>query len=360
MDSDRAPPAPKVFVSYRREDTAGHAGRLFDAIVARFGDDHVFMDVDLQPGVDFVSRIEETIDRSAVLLVIIGPKWATVTKAGEGQPRLSDPRDYVRLEVETALARPDVQVIPVLVGGAQMPVAEQLPESLQPLRRRNALELSDARWRYDVGRLVNSLAGVLGEPRPLPARGGGGSPRRGWLVGLGLGAVALVVVVLAVAGVFSGGGGSGAADTTSITAGSTGSTSGSIPASTPVEGVAKKYEALYESKDVSGLRKIITPDVVVKHGASSETHGANDVIAEYRREFDQIKGQPNFDLEVAGSDRSEAIESVLGRYSVGANGVAKTTGNFGLLAQVIGNYVFVKELCFDCPDLHHVGGFLNS
>src|SRR4051794_33883993 len=155
MDSQRDAPAPKVFISYRREDTAGHAGRLFDAIVARFGDHHVFMDVDLAPGVDFANRITEAIGGSDVLLVIIGPRWASVAREGS-EPRLSDPRDYVRLEVETALARPDMKVIPVLVAGAQMPGGDEVPDSLQPLRRRNALELSDARWRYDVGRLVRT------------------------------------------------------------------------------------------------------------------------------------------------------------------------------------------------------------
>jgi hypothetical protein len=355
MDSERAASAPKVFVSYRREDTAGHAGRLFDAISARFGDDHVFMDVDLQPGVDFVSRIEETIGSSAVLLVIIGPRWTTVAREGGGEPRIREERDYVRLEVETALARPDVKVIPVLVGGAQMPPPEALPESLQPLRGRNALELSDARWRYDVGRLVNSLAEVLGEPQPLPTSGGTASHRR-LLIGIGVGAVALVVVVLAVAGVFSGGGsggGGGGTDTTAVSG-------GSLPASAKAEDLVKKYETLYEARDLNGLRKIMSPEIILKRGATFEQHGATDVIAEYRKELGQIKGQPNFDWQFGGGDRNEDIEEAHGPYTLGANGVQKTAGNFGLLAQIIGNQLYVKELCFDCPDLHHPGGFIDA
>src|SRR3954454_25077255 len=92
MDSERAAPAPKVFISYRREDTAGHAGRLFDAIVARFGDHHVFMDVDLAPGVDFANRITEAIGGSDVLLVIHRPEMGIGGPGGERAAPLRPPR----------------------------------------------------------------------------------------------------------------------------------------------------------------------------------------------------------------------------------------------------------------------------
>jgi hypothetical protein len=204
---------------------------------------------------------------------------------------------------------------------------------------------------------VNSLAEVLGEPQPLPARGGTAS-HRGLLIGIGVGAVALVVVVLAVAGVFSGGG-SGGADT-ATTAGSGAVSGGSLPASAKAEDLVKKYEALYEARDVDGLRKIMSPEIILKRGASFEQRGAKDVIAEYRKELGEIKGQPNFDWQFGGGDRNEDIEEAHGPYTLGANGVPKTTGNFGLLAQIIGNQIYVKELCFDCPDLHHTGGFIDS
>ena len=92
----------KVFITYRREETAGHAGRLYDAMVARFGEDNVFMDVDMAPGVDFVERITEAVAACHVLIVVMGPRWATVEDE-QGRARLADPEDFVRLEVETAL-----------------------------------------------------------------------------------------------------------------------------------------------------------------------------------------------------------------------------------------------------------------
>ena len=154
--------APKVFISYRREDTAGHAGRLYDTMAARFGQPNVFVDVDLAPGVDFVQRISEAVGECRVLLVIIGPRWASLTD-DEGATRIADPDDFVRLEVETALRRAEVTVIPVLVAGAQMPDPDDLPEGVRPLTRRNALELSDMRWRYDVGRLNTRLDELLAD-----------------------------------------------------------------------------------------------------------------------------------------------------------------------------------------------------
>jgi hypothetical protein len=157
---------PSVFISYRREETAGHAGRLYDEMVERLGAGNVFMDVDLEPGIDFVERITTAVGGCRALLVVMGPRWA-VGADGNGQPRITDPADFVRLEVETALARPRVTVIPVLVAGARMPAPEQLPEPLRPLARRNAIELSDQRWRYDVGRLLDAIAGLLA-PRPAP------------------------------------------------------------------------------------------------------------------------------------------------------------------------------------------------
>jgi hypothetical protein len=152
----------KVFICYRREETAAHAGRLYDAMVARFGEANVFMDVDIDPGVDFVERITEVVSGCLVLIVVMGPDWATVVDE-DGQRRIADPDDFVRLEVETGLRRSDVTPIPVLVAGARMPKRELLPERLQPLTRRNAIDLSDARWSYDVGRLNTTLDGLLDE-----------------------------------------------------------------------------------------------------------------------------------------------------------------------------------------------------
>jgi hypothetical protein len=153
-------PAPRVFICYRREESAAHAGRLYDAMVNRFGESNVFMDVDLAPGVDFVERITEVVAACQVLIVVMGRTWATVTDE-EGDVRIADPEDFVRLEVETGLRRPDVTPIPVLVSGARMPRREDLPPELHAFTRRNALELSEARWRYDVGRLNSTLDELL-------------------------------------------------------------------------------------------------------------------------------------------------------------------------------------------------------
>jgi TIR domain-containing protein len=159
--------APKVFITYRREETAAYAGRLYDAMVSRFGEGNVFMDVDMAPGVDFVERITEAVAASHVLIVIMGPSWATVEDE-HGKARLADPEDFVRLEVETALRRPNVTPIPVLVSGARMPKREDLPPEIQAITRRNALELSDQRWGYDIGRLIDTLDELLGGTDRIP------------------------------------------------------------------------------------------------------------------------------------------------------------------------------------------------
>jgi hypothetical protein len=158
---------PRVFITYRREETAAYAGRLYDAMTSRFGEGNVFMDVDMAPGVDFVERITDAVAASHVVIVVVGPSWATVEDE-HGNPRLADPEDFVRLEVETALRRPDVTPIPVLVSGARMPKREELPPPIQAITRRNALELSDQRWGYDIGRLINTLDELLADIERVP------------------------------------------------------------------------------------------------------------------------------------------------------------------------------------------------
>jgi YVTN family beta-propeller protein len=170
---------PKVFICYRREDTAAHAGRLYDAMVGRFGEQNVFMDLDLAPGVDFVERIPDVVAACHVLIVVMGPRWATV-EDDEGHVRIADPEDFVRIEVETALHNPDVTPIPVLVSGAKMPKRDNLPPEVRAITRRNALELSEARWRYDVDRLNDTLDQLLADRpvAPLPP-----SPERAAVIG---------------------------------------------------------------------------------------------------------------------------------------------------------------------------------
>jgi beta-lactam-binding protein with PASTA domain len=151
---------PGVFVSYRREDSAGHAGRLFDRLRAALGAHRIFMDITgIEAGVDFVETLETAVASCSVLLTVIGPEWLTVSDS-TGRRRLDDPADFTRIEIAAALAR-KVRVVPVLVGGATMPQAAELPENLKPLARRQAVELRDTHWDADADALVTVLKRLL-------------------------------------------------------------------------------------------------------------------------------------------------------------------------------------------------------
>jgi hypothetical protein len=151
--------APRIFLSYRREDAAGYAGRLYDALAARFGSESVFMDVDaIEVGSDFGEEIDRALADCDVAVAVIGRGWLSAT-AADGRRRLDDPDDVLRLELERALAH-DLVVIPALVQGAQLPAAEELPPPLAPLVRRQAIALRDDAWRDDVARLLGRLESV--------------------------------------------------------------------------------------------------------------------------------------------------------------------------------------------------------
>jgi TIR domain len=149
-------PGLSVFISYRREGTGAEAGRLADALIARFGEERVFLDIDNIPlGVDFTAEIARMVGACDVLLAVIGRNWLTIPN-DDGERRLDDPDDFVRLEIEAALAR-EIPVVPVLVQKTRMPRASELPESLGPLARRNGIELRDEAWRSDVQRFIDRL-----------------------------------------------------------------------------------------------------------------------------------------------------------------------------------------------------------
>jgi tetratricopeptide (TPR) repeat protein len=159
--------APRVFISYRRDDAAGEAGRLADHLQRRFGADRVFLDIEtIEPGTDFVQVLKRSLEETAAVLVVIGRQWLGIRDAA-GTRRLDDPADFVRREVEAALGR-GVPVVPVLVQGAPLPLVEELPASLAPLVTRQAATLDHAEFHADIERLCERLA-------PLVARG-----RRGW------------------------------------------------------------------------------------------------------------------------------------------------------------------------------------
>lgn len=145
-----------IFLSYRRDDAEGEAGRLFDDLTSEFGTDRVFMDVaGIEPGRDFRKVIDQNVASCGVLLAVMGKGWIDA-KDDAGRRRLDDPVDFVRLETASALRR-DIPVIPVLVHGGRTPRSEQLPEDLKDLAYRNAVELTHARWDSDVQVLIKAL-----------------------------------------------------------------------------------------------------------------------------------------------------------------------------------------------------------
>jgi hypothetical protein len=203
-----------IFISYRRDDTEGESGRLYDDLVRAYGDDSVFMDVaGIQPGLDFRKAIDDNVAGCGVLLAIIGPTWATIT-GHDGTRRLDNPDDYVRLEIASALKR-GVPVIPVLVHEAHMPALDQLPDDLKDLRYRNSAELTHARWASDVALLVAALKSYvsakpahpeetvhanlpvqLPAPQPVKPAEPEKQSKLGLWIGIGAAAVIAIAVVL--------------------------------------------------------------------------------------------------------------------------------------------------------------------
>jgi TIR domain len=152
-------PTWELFFAYRRSDAPGHAGRIGERLIGYFGPGQVFKDIESQrPGVDFVHVVREMLQRAFAMVVIIGPRWLV-------DRRVDDPEDLHREEIRTALER-GVHIVPVLVNGASMPRKNELPEDIRPLVRRQAIEITDTRWDYDVGQLAEHLARVLaGSPK---------------------------------------------------------------------------------------------------------------------------------------------------------------------------------------------------
>ena len=168
--TEAAPPAARsgIFISYRRQDEPNFAGRLYDRLAGHFGRDTVFMDVDtIDLGLDFAEVIDQSLAGCRVMIVVIGKRWLTVVDE-EGEPRLHNPDDYVRLEVERAL-QSEIRVIPVLVEGAASPKAAQLPAALGSLARRNAIAMSHESFTSDSGRLIATLHRIL-EPAATESR----------------------------------------------------------------------------------------------------------------------------------------------------------------------------------------------
>jgi hypothetical protein len=147
----------RIFINYRRGDAAGFAGRLSDALSGYFGDGRVFRDIDgIEGGANFEDVLKQTAQSADAMIVLIGRDWVTMTNKS-GQRRLHEPDDWVAREIAAALER-RIPVFPVLIEDAAMPRAEELPESLKPLVRHNAISISDNRWNSDVTRLAKIVA----------------------------------------------------------------------------------------------------------------------------------------------------------------------------------------------------------
>lgn len=185
----------KIFLSYRRDDTGGRAGRLFDLLATRFGARNVFHDVTaIAPGLDFERQVEAAIATSDVMLVVIGPRWIDIdADSGRRIDRADDP---VRQEVQRALAS-TIPVVPVLVEGAVLPMATELPDDIASLATRQSVTLRDNSWHDDVEHLIRRLEG---DHRIATSR----RPR--WSVVLAAGVATLVVGTVVVVVVARGGG----------------------------------------------------------------------------------------------------------------------------------------------------------
>jgi formylglycine-generating enzyme required for sulfatase activity len=204
----------KVFICYRRDDSAGHAGRVHDRLVQAFGRDLLFMDVDaIRLGVDFVEALRDEVAKCDVLLAVIGPHWIDARDA-KGNRRLDSTGDFVRIEIATALQR-NIPVIPILLDGAGIPTVEQLPKDLQGLARRNGLDVRHASFHNDMDKLIAGLKGASsgadppGDPlSPLGRRAigeatsqkasGSGATRPRWLAIGSVGAIAMAGAILLV------------------------------------------------------------------------------------------------------------------------------------------------------------------
>ncbi|SFO36981.1 tetratricopeptide repeat protein [Nitrosospira briensis] len=158
-----------IFISYRRDDSAASAGRLYDRLAHHFGKEQVFRDLDaIAPGAEFLEVIEDRIAQCNVLVAVIGKNWVNIKNVA-GQRRLDDPKDAVRTEIREALNQKKL-IIPTLIGGAEVPIPEELPEDIAALVGRNAIEITESRFDYDAGRVIEAIekAGVTSTQKEMP------------------------------------------------------------------------------------------------------------------------------------------------------------------------------------------------
>ena len=284
--------ADAIFISYRRDDSEGEAGRLYDDLTRAFGNDAVFMDVaGIKPGVDFRKAIEDSVASCGVFLAVVGPTWASITGT-DGTRRLDDPNDFVLLEIASALKR-EVPVIPVLVHDAKMPAATLLPESLQSFAYHNSVEISHARWSSDVALLIEALKAYVTPkisaaeepvhatvPVQLPAPhhpSGNVVPEvaKNWLP-MVIGALAGVVLIVVIIAYFLFKPAPETADVTSPVTSSTVPSSpasqASVPASTPPSSATAEYIGTWRRSGSQGDSDALGELVISNSGSGLVVH----------------------------------------------------------------------------------------
>lgn len=195
---------PRIAISYRRSDSAPMAGRIFDRLSARYGEDSVFMDIDDIPfGIDFRDHIQEVLLRTDVLIAVIGPDW--LGRSAAGDTRMRAEKDPVRVEIETALDH-KTAILPVLIEGAKMPANTELPASFGNFAYLNALEISSGRdFRLHIERLIGAIdrlttpdaATEVLAGKPKTANTPGRSPAPLWRDAVRYFAVPLVALLVA-------------------------------------------------------------------------------------------------------------------------------------------------------------------
>jgi hypothetical protein len=160
---------PRIYFSYRREDSPGHAGRLYDRLSYAFGKENVIRNIKLPEGADVKAALRKAVSGVDVMVVVIGPGWSEARKPDRLRS-LADPADAVRLEIAAGL-RSAMRVIPVLVGGAAFPPLDKFPQAIRDLTLSNAIELADDRWDQDVSLLTDAIAAIVPRGDRVDSRG---------------------------------------------------------------------------------------------------------------------------------------------------------------------------------------------
>jgi hypothetical protein len=161
-----------VFIAYRRSDSSGYTGRIYDAAVRDLGRHQVFRDIgSTKPGRSFVEQVTAALQRTRLMIVVIGPGWLDAV-ASRGERRIADPEDLHRVEIRTALERRG-RIVPVLVGRATMPRKDELPQDIQAFAEQHAIEITDRRWDQDAKELSDTIAELLPQGEPFFPHGSG-------------------------------------------------------------------------------------------------------------------------------------------------------------------------------------------